>query len=161
MGGRSRGPLFSLGLRASLGAIFGSLHHQVIGVLATIMNDPKVAAAARVAATNAILDRGWGKLNIRPGPLNEGYSVTQIPLNLPRKCRAAGILFPATGAKVPCCGLLVSLFEYGLVSSRKELKCPESDASLNYRPLQKRLLSRQIPVFFPDSRETGLETGSQ
>jgi hypothetical protein len=54
-------PFFSLGLRASLGAIFGGLHHQVIGVLATIMDDPKVAAAARVAATNAILDRGWGK----------------------------------------------------------------------------------------------------
>jgi hypothetical protein len=34
---------------------------EAIKVLATIMRNPKVAAAARVAATNAILDRGWGK----------------------------------------------------------------------------------------------------
>jgi hypothetical protein len=32
-----------------------------ISVLTAIMSDPKVAAAARVSAATAILDRGWGK----------------------------------------------------------------------------------------------------
>jgi hypothetical protein len=41
-------------------------------VLTTIMNDSKVAAAARVAAATAVLDRGWG----RPQqPINANLSV--------------------------------------------------------------------------------------
>jgi hypothetical protein len=34
---------------------------DAISVLTAIMSDPKVAAAARVTAATAILDRGWGK----------------------------------------------------------------------------------------------------
>jgi hypothetical protein len=34
---------------------------EAVGVLKRIMYDPKAAAAARVSAANAILDRGWGK----------------------------------------------------------------------------------------------------
>jgi Family of unknown function (DUF5681) len=34
---------------------------EAISVLTTIMNDSKVAAAARVAAATAVLDRGWGR----------------------------------------------------------------------------------------------------
>ena len=32
-----------------------------IRVLAKIMNEPKAPQAARVAAANSLLDRGWGK----------------------------------------------------------------------------------------------------
>ncbi len=32
-----------------------------INVLAGIMNEPEAGAPARVAAANALLDRGWGK----------------------------------------------------------------------------------------------------
>jgi hypothetical protein len=34
---------------------------EAIAVLADIMNDPESPPAARVAAANALLDRGWGK----------------------------------------------------------------------------------------------------
>lgn len=32
-----------------------------IRMLANVMRDPKASAAAKVAAANSILDRGWGK----------------------------------------------------------------------------------------------------
>jgi len=32
-----------------------------VKTLAGIMNEPEAPAAARVAAANALLDRGWGK----------------------------------------------------------------------------------------------------
>lgn len=34
---------------------------KAINVLAGIMNQPEAPAAARVAAANVLLDRGWGK----------------------------------------------------------------------------------------------------
>lgn len=34
---------------------------KALSTLASIMNEPKSPAAARVAAANALLDRGWGK----------------------------------------------------------------------------------------------------
>jgi hypothetical protein len=34
---------------------------EAIGVLLTVMRDPKAPSAARVQAGNALLDRGWGK----------------------------------------------------------------------------------------------------
>ncbi len=34
---------------------------EAIGTLAGIMRDPRAPAAARIAAANALLDRGWGK----------------------------------------------------------------------------------------------------
>jgi hypothetical protein len=52
---------------------------SAVKCLAGIMNQPKAPAAARVAAANALLDRGWGKA-AQPltGEGGEGALVVQI-----------------------------------------------------------------------------------
>ena len=47
--------------KADIRSLARSHTSSAINVLRTIMNQPKAPAAARVAAAQALLDRGWGK----------------------------------------------------------------------------------------------------
>ncbi len=60
-------------IRSLARAHTGSAIKNLVG----IMNQPKAPAAARIAAANAILDRGWGKPT-QPHTDDEGGSVKLI-----------------------------------------------------------------------------------
>jgi hypothetical protein len=59
--GRSGNPLGRPKVVAEVRDLAREHTADAICVLTAIMNDPKVAAAARVAAATAVLDRGWGR----------------------------------------------------------------------------------------------------
>lgn len=65
--------------KADIRSLARSHTESAIRTLAGIMNEKKAAAAARVAAANALLDRGWGKA-AQPltGDDGEGPLVIQI-----------------------------------------------------------------------------------
>jgi uncharacterized protein DUF5681 len=84
-------------------------HHTsaAIGVLTAIMNDPKVAAAARVTAATAILDRGWGKpqqpidadINVVPPEVQERRDRAKARVYAMLERMAAGELIEQQPAK--------------------------------------------------------------
>lgn len=55
---------------------------EAIATLAEVNNNPKAPAIARVAAANALLDRGWGKpteyVELDASVKNDGVPVIQI-----------------------------------------------------------------------------------
>lgn len=54
---------------------------SAINVLRTIMNQPDAPASARVAAAEALLDRGWGKPGQHhTGEVEHKHYVARIPL---------------------------------------------------------------------------------
>jgi hypothetical protein len=59
--GRSGNPGGRPRVLADVQALARSLTTEAISTLAEIANNPEAPAAARVAAANAILDRGWGR----------------------------------------------------------------------------------------------------
>jgi Family of unknown function (DUF5681) len=69
-------------------------HHapEAIDTLVRIMRDPKANAAARGAAANALLDRGYGKAVATVSVENTGRSLEQMLIDLHRRRQEAAKL---------------------------------------------------------------------